>query len=558
MNPRKVLVTAGLPYSNGRPHVGHVAGALLPADIYARFERLRGSEVLYVCGSDDHGVAILLAAEKEGMTPQELADHYHDLQVKAFRGIDLEFDIYSSTSRNPEHAPMCQSFFRSMNEKGYFEKKVSRQFYDEKKQMFLADRYVKGTCGYCGTPDQYGDQCENCGKILDVDSLKSPRSTVSGEPVSTRETLHWFLDLSKWQPQIEEWLSHAEVREGTRNFVEGILKQGLVQRAITRDLSWGVPVPVEGAEAEGKVLYVWFDAPIGYISNTLELLKQRGESEKQLNTWWKNPETKVVHFIGEDNAIFHCVIWIAMLAAEGSYQLPDGVIVNQFLNIQFPDQEVEKISKSRGKAVWVEDYIDAGGSSDVLRYYLCSIAPERARTVYQPQELIQKNNSELGNTLGNFVNRILTFTHKNYGPNVPALDTAGLTEIDEVFQKRTDEVLDQVGRLLESYQLKTALFEVMEYARACNKYVDDLAPWKTRKTDEVRTKSTLNLAIQAISALGVLLAPFMPQTSKKIRQMLSLPEVDTGDWKNEACLLKAGAELGAPVILFERMEEDVT
>ncbi|MCB0332950.1 MAG: methionine--tRNA ligase [Bdellovibrionales bacterium] len=549
----RLLVTAALPYSNGRLHVGHIAGCFLPADIFVRFERMRGKEVRFVCGSDDHGVAIKITAEKEGKTPAEVAKFYSDHQEQDFAGLGIHFDVYGSTSRTKYHFGRSQQFFMSLFEKGYFEKKKSEQFYDESKGAFLPDRYVKGTCGYCDATDQYGDQCENCGKVLDVSTLKDAVSVLSGSKATIRETTHWFIDLSKSQSVVEEWLKSSEVRDHTRKYVSGLLSTGLVQRSMTRDLDWGIPVPLDDPEAAGKVLYVWFDAPIGYISNTEELCEERdGDSEKYVD-WWKSKDCSIYHFIGEDNTIFHCVIWIAMLAAEGSYQLPTGVFVNQYLNIQFPDKEAEKISKSRGNAVWIGDYLEKGGSPDSLRYYLTAIAPERARSIFKPDDLVQRNNTDLANVIGNFVNRILSFTKKHVGDTSPQINEQKLEDTDREFRALRKSTHGTVTELLEGAQTKGALEAIMEYARACNKYVDDMAPWATRKTDMARTELTLAVAIEAIAFLGVMLNPFLPFASEKLLRMLSI-SVDALSWDDALKGHELGITLGETEILFSKME----
>ncbi len=548
---KRTLVTAALPYANGRPHVGHVAGCYLPADIYVRYLRLKGKPVKFICGSDDHGAAIQIAAEKAGQTPAELSKHYWGVQKAAFEGIDIHFDVYGSTSRTPGHAELSQKFFMSMHEKGFFEKKATPQFYDEQKKMFLADRYVKGTCAYCSKPDQNGDQCENCGKTLDVQTLKEAKSTLSGTPASVKESTHWFLDLTKFEKPLQEWVDQATLREHTRSYVRSMLAQGLVKRAITRDLTWGIPVPLKDPEAAGKVLYVWFDAPIGYISNTKQMLDTEGG---QLADWWASKDTDVFHFIGEDNTIFHCVIWIAMLAAEGSYRLPKGVIVNQFLNIQFPDQaEAEKISKSRGRAVWIDEFVSEGGDPDVLRYYLTSIAPERARTVYSPDDLINKNNTDLGNTLGNFVNRILSFTQKYVGLMVPEPPAHKMIETDHKFLARMAEVHRSATNELDSFSPKNALGHLMDFARECNKYVDDKAPWKTRKDDMETTAVTLHHAIQAIKFLSVALQPFMPRMGDKMAKTLAL-SAEERRWEHALDVFLPGRPFLQPEILFTKIE----
>lgn len=548
---KRVLVTAGLPYSNGRIHVGHMAGAYLPSDIYVRYLKLRNVDVKYICGSDDHGVTIMLEAEKQGKTPAEVVGYFHGLQKKAFDGLGIEFDIYSSTSRNPYHKELSQEFFSSMYKKGYFEKIKTKQFYDEDKQMFLPDRYVKGTCGFCDTPNQNGDQCENCGKDLDVNSLKDARNTKGGGAVGVRETVHWFLDLTQFQSKVEEWLDKATLRDHTRAYVKSLISSGLVKRSMTRDIDWGIPLPIDDPEAKGKVLYVWFDAPIGYISNTLELLEgNRSEFAK----WWQSDDCEIVHFIGEDNTIFHCLIWIAMLSGEGSYKLPAGVTVNQFLNIQFPDKsEAEKMSKSRGAAVWIEDYIAEGGNPDVLRYYLTSIAPETARTVYRPDELVQKNNTDLGNALGNFVNRILSFNEKNFSAKIPPEFPVKVGDVDRTFEAAIISAYENITSELENQNFKHALFLIMEFARVCNKYIDDKAPWTTKKTDLELTQVTISYSIKAIQALGVMLMPFIPTAAAKQLSFLNI-DASKVKWEDAVKFLPAESPLGKPEILFARME----
>ena len=412
---------------------------------------------------------------------------------------------------------------------------------------------MKGDCGFCGATEQNGDQCENCGKLLDHGSLKNAVSTITGKPATIRETTHWFLDLSRFQQEVESWLGKAELREHTRNFVKGLIATGLVKRSMTRDLSWGVPLPIDDPEAQGKVMYVWFDAPIGYISDTMQMCEERGGKSEDYVHWWKDPSTEIFHFIGEDNSIFHCVIWIAMLAGEGSYQFPKGVVVNQFLNIQFPNEEAEKISKSRGRAVWIGEYLEEGNDPDILRYYLTSIAPERARTVYQPEDLIQKNNADLANTLGNFVNRILSFTHKHVGAEKPHYDEGKLSEVDRVFQAEFRKTFDEVTQALEEKSTKTALNRVMDFGRACNKYVDDKKPWVTRKTDMEATQLTLAIGIEAIQLLAVLLLPFMPKKAEQLLQMLGLDPQKVA-WGDALRSTPAGHALNPVEILFQKID----
>jgi methionyl-tRNA synthetase len=552
MKKRRILVTAGLPYSNGNIHVGHIAGAYLPGDIYVRYLRLCGHEVKWVCGSDDHGVTIMLAAEKEGKTPYEVAQYYRKRQHADFEGLGIHFDVYGSTSENPFHKKASQDFFMSMYDKGYFEKIESKQFFDNDKKRFLPDRYIIGTCGFCGTKDQNGDQCENCGKMLDVESLKEAR-TRTGGAVEVKETKHWFLDLSKAEKAVDEWLDKAVLRDHTRAYVKSLLSAGLVKRSMTRDIDWGIPVPLPDPDAKGKVLYVWFDAPIGYISNTMEMCEKEGKGSAAFTDYWKSKDSEIYHFIGEDNTIFHCLIWIAMLSAEGSFELPTGVFVNQFLNIQFPGKDVEKVSKSRGSAVWISDYIAEGMSTDVLRYYLTSIAPERARTVYNPEDLIQKNNSELGNTLGNFVNRIISFTHKHFGPKIPDVVASKVIETDTNFIETLKNAHLKIGAEIEAGQFKDALMVVMDFARDCNKYVDDRAPWTLRKTDMEATGVALTHSIWAIHFLGVVLAPFMPGISKSILGIFGKSD-GPKSWNEALEFPSSGTELGTCDILFKKIE----
>jgi methionyl-tRNA synthetase len=549
---RRVLVTAGLPYSNGRLHVGHLGGAYIPSDIYVRYLRMIGADVRFICGSDDYGVAIMLTADKEGKTPREIADFYRSKQIEDFNGMEMSFDHYSGTSSNPFHVQASQEFFKAVHSKGFFEKQVSRQFYDEKKEVFLPDRYVKGTCGFCGAKEQAGDQCESCGKVLDIDSLKDAISVVSGGSATVRETVHWFLDLSRFRSEVEQWIDSASMREQTRSYVAGLLSSGLIKRAMTRDIAWGVPVPLDDPDAQGKVLYVWFDAPIGYISNTMEMCVKQGGQASDADLWWRNKDTEIVHFIGEDNTVFHCIIWIAMLHAEGSFQLPKAVVVNHFVNIQPTGEDVQKMSKSRGTAVWIGEYLAQGGDPDTLRYYLTATASEKARGVFRSDDLEFRHNGELADTLGNLVNRITAFTLKYCGAQVPEYDASLENEIDRqlerslqaVFQKSTDE--------LESYSFKAALETIMEFARECNRYVDQKAPWTMRKTDMEGTKVTLAICLRAIHALGVMLSPFIPAASAKIlsafdRTLSNVSWSDAVDYRVQA------QPLSQPPILFQKI-----
>lgn len=549
---RRVLVTAGLPYSNGRLHVGHLGGAHIPSDIYVRYLRLAGANVRFICGSDDYGVAIMLAAEKEGRTPREVADFYRAKQVEDFAGMEMSFDHYSGTSSNPLHAKTSQDFFLALYKKGYFEKQSSRQFYDERKAVFLPDRYVKGTCGFCGTVEQAGDQCESCGKVLDVDTLKDATSVMSGGPATVRETVHWFLDLSRFRQEVEGWIARAELRDQTRAYVSGLLESGLIKRAMTRDLSWGIPVPLDDPDAAGKVLYVWFDAPIGYISNTVEMCVKNGGSAKDADVWWRDPSTEVVHFIGEDNTVFHCIIWIAMLHAEGTITLPKAVVVNHYVNIQVADRDVEKMSKSRGTAVWIGEYLARGGDPDSLRYYLTATASEKARGVFRMEDLELRHNGELADTLGNLVNRITSFSVKHCGPSVPEYDPARECEADRRLEQQLRDTFRQATEELEHFSFKAALEVIMEFARACNRYVDEKAPWSTRKTDMETTKVTLAVCLRAIHALGVMLSPFIPGASDKILQAFGRSGEGVS-WSDAVDYRVQGRPLSQPPILFQKI-----
>jgi methionyl-tRNA synthetase len=549
---RRVLVTSGLPYSNGRLHVGHLSGAILPADIYARYLRMTGAEVRYVCGSDDYGVAIMMSADKEGKTPRELADSYRETHIRDSAAFGISFDVYSGTSSNPYHTKTSQDFFLAVHEKGFFVKESSRQFYDEEKGVFLPDRYVKGTCGFCGAVDQNSDQCEACGKVLDVDTVKDARSVMSGGPASVRDTIHWFLDLSRFQKEVEGWIESALLRDSTRAYVSGLLHSGLIKRSMTRDISWGIPVPLADPDAKGKVLYVWFDAPIGYVSNTIEMCVGEGGTPADADRWWRDKDTEIIHFIGEDNTVFHCVIWIAMLRAAGLYSLPKGVVVNHFLNFQSAGGDVEKMSKSRGTAFWLGDFIEQGGDPDSLRYYLTATAAEKARGVFRPDDLEARHNSELADTLGNLVNRITSFSLKYCGSAVPEYDRSLETEVDRGLEQALVATFEKATAELEGCSFKVALEAIMEFSRACNRYVDEKAPWSTRKTDMEVTKVTLAVCLRAIHALGVMLHPFIPVASEKILAAFgrSLGEVR---WADAIEFQVRGRPLSQPPILFQKL-----
>ena len=553
---KKILVTCALPYSNGKLHVGHIAGCYLPADIFVRYQRLNKRDVMFVSGSDDHGVPIKLTADKEGKTPKEVATYFYHQQKESFKKLGINFDVYGSTCNSNYHTKTSQDFFKTLFDKGFFEKKSSKQFFDDVANMFLPDRYVKGTCGYCGAKDQNSDQCEECGKELDVEHLKDAYSIINKSPASVKDTFHWYLDLTKFEETVSQWLNIADTREHTKKFVRGLVSQGLVKRSMTRDIDWGIPVPLDDPDAKNKVLYVWFDAPIGYISNTKEICQDKFGNFEEYSKWWKDKNTDIYHFIGEDNTVFHCVIWIAMLKAEGSFNLPKGVIVNNYLNIKFPGKEIEKISKSRGSAVWIQDYLEDGGNPDSLRYYLTTVAPEKSRSVFIVEDLIQKHNSELGNALGNFVNRVLSFYKKYYGEKIE-YTTKELNSIDKDFENSRLEIINKVGKLIEEYSFKQAQDSLFDFIRSCNKYIDEKQPWTSRKTDEAETKNTLIQCFNAMFTIGILLNPFLPFSAKKILSQLGISEQiqNSLTWQCAKEKLENGHNLGNPEILFAKIED---
>jgi methionyl-tRNA synthetase len=554
--PRQLLVTAALPYSNGRLHVGHVAGAYLPADIFVRYLRARGDDVLFVCGSDDNGVAITISAAKEGATPAEIVAKYHARQEQDFTDLGIAFDVFGGTHTPgyvDRHNEISQGFFSAIHDKGYFTKRTIKQLFDAQAGKFLPDRYVQGTCYYedCNHPSAYGDQCENCGRSMDPLLLKNPKSVLTGTTPEVRETTHWFLRLNDFQEPLRDWLaSKTDWRPTVRNFALGQVNEGLPERAMTRDLDWGIPVPLPDPDAEGKVLYVWFDAPIGYVSFTSHLLEARGGGRNEYENWWKNPDCKIVHFIGEDNIVFHALIWPAMLMAEGTFQLPEQVVANSFLNIKFPGKdEEEKISKSRGTAIWIEDFLKEY-DPDPLRYYLTAIAPEGARTPYQPEEFLQRNDGELVATLGNFVNRLAPFCHKNFDGKVPAAGTRDARDNDLLALRRVHA--DRAAEHLEGCRFKAALFEVMELARAGNAYLGEKEPWKQRKTDLAACATTINVGLQVARTLTTIMQPFLPFSARKLAAMLNLDD-QAFAWDAAADELADGRPLGEAVPLFRKL-----
>lgn len=554
--PRQYLVTAALPYSNGRLHVGHIAGAYLPADIFVRYHRACGDDVLFICGSDDNGVAITISAAKENATPAEIVAKYHTRQELDFASLGISFDVYGGTHTPgyiDRHNELSQAFFNSIYDKGFFSKRTIKQLYDAQAEKFLPDRYVQGTCYFpdCNFEGAYGDQCENCGRSIDPLLLKNSKSVLTGATPEVRETTHWFLKLNDFQEPLRQWLTaKTDWRPTVRNFAVGQVNEGLPERAMTRDLTWGVPVPLEDPDAAGKVLYVWFDAPIGYVSFTSQVLETRGGGRDDYAQWWKNPDCKIYHFIGEDNIVFHALIWPAMLMAEGTYQLPEQVVANSFLNIKFPGKDdEEKISKSRGTAVWIEDFLQEF-DPDPLRYYLTAIAPEGARTPYQPDEFLQRNDGELVATLGNFVNRLIPFCHKNFDGKVPVAGTRDARDNDVLALRRIQA--DKAAEHLESCRFKAALFEVMELARAGNAYLGEKEPWKQRKTDMAACATTVNVGLQIMRTLAAIMQPFLPFSARRLAAMLNL---DDGAflWESAADELPDGQPLGEAVPLFRKL-----
>ena len=539
----RTLVTAALPYANGGVHIGHLAGVYVPADIYVRYLRLRGRDVLFICGSDEHGVPVTIRARKEGCTPREVVDRYNRIIKDSFEGFGITFDIFGRTT-SETHYELASQFFRTLYDKGEFVEKENEQYYDEEAHTFLADRYITGECPHCHAEGAYGDQCEKCGKDLSPTELINPRSAVSGSKPVLRKTKHWYLPLDKHQAWLQPWITeqHKEWRSNVMGQCKSWFDMGLQPRAVSRDLDWGIPVPVEGAE--GKVLYVWFDAPIGYISNTKELLPNDWER------WWKSEDTRLVHFIGKDNIVFHCIVFPAMLKAEGSYILPDNVPANEFLNL-----EDRKISTTRNWAVWLDEYLkDFPGKQDVLRYVLTANAPETKDNNFTWKDFQARNNNELVAVYGNFVNRALQLTKKYYDGIVPVCGE--LTDFDRQTISEFTDVKSQVEALLEDFRFRDAQKEAMNLARIGNKYLADSEPWKVVKTDPERVKTILNLALQLVANLSIAFEPFLPFSSERLRAMLNVSEV-RWDRLGAIDLLPAGHQLGEPSLLFEKIEDDV-
>jgi len=539
--PERHLITSALPYANGPLHIGHLAGVYIPADIYTRYLRIKGEDVISICGSDEHGVPITLKARKEGISPQEVVDHYHELNKKSFEDFGIEFDIYSRTS-NKVHYETASGFFRTLYEKGKFIEQSSDQYYDNEAGCFLADRYITGTCPHCGHDAAYGDQCENCGSSLSPTELIKPRSMVSGTSPVMKETKHWYLPLDEYEGWLRQWIleEHKEWKPNVYGQCKSWLDQGLQPRAVSRDLDWGVPLPVEGAD--GKVLYVWFDAPIGYISATRELT---GDWEK----YWKDPGTRMVHFIGKDNIVFHCIIFPVMLKAEGSYILPENVPANEFLNL-----ENDKISTSRNWAVWLHEYLEEfPDSQDVLRYALCASAPETKDNDFTWREFQARNNNELVAILGNFVNRALVLTHKYFDGEVPEISATG--DYDNEVLAEMKGMRDKVSASLDAYRFREALREAMNLARLGNKYLADTEPWIVIKTDKEKVKTILNISLQITANLTILLDPFLPFSTKKLREWLNIDALKW-DMAGSDRLLGPGHRINKPGLLFRKIEDE--
>lgn len=548
-NPKRYTVTAALPYTNGPIHIGHLAGVYIPGDIYARYLRLQNRDVVYICGSDEHGVAISMKAKKEGITPQEVIDKYDGIIRKSFEAFGISFDNYSRTSREIHHKTASE-FFRKLYDEGKFIEETTEQLYDAKAEQFLADRFVTGTCPKCQNPEAYGDQCEKCGTSLNATDLINPKSTITGTTPILKSTKHWFLPLNEYDAFMREWILEGHKNDWKPNVygqVKSWLDDGLKPRAVTRDLDWGIPVPVEGAE--GKVLYVWFDAPIGYISSTKEWAEREG---KDWTPYWKDQDTKLVHFIGKDNIVFHCVIFPAMLKAEGSYILPDNVPANEFLNL-----EGNKLSTSKNWAVWLHEYLeDFPGKQDVLRYVLTANAPETKDNDFTWRDFQARNNNELVAVFGNFINRVAVLTHKYYNGVIPTPNE--FSEVDEQTLTELKAYPEVLESSIERYRFREALNEMMNVARLGNKYLADEEPWKLIKENPERVKTQMYVALQIAAALSSLCEPFLPFTAQKLNRILNLTQGNI-TWKTiseTSDLIKAGHTIGQAELLFEKIEDE--
>ncbi len=571
MSKRQFLVTSGLPYSNNRLHVGHIAGAYLPADIYVRYLRTRGDNVRFICGSDDNGVAALKSAREEGISVEELTAKYNASQQESFKGLGIEFDIYGGTHQ-PEfvktHERLSQAFFLKIHDKGYFTKRTTSQLYDTEAKQFLPDRYVKGTCPTCKSDGAHGDQCENCGRSLDQTDLIDPVSTMTGTSPELRETTHWFLRLDQLQQPLADWLRSKKEGAGGVRWRDIVINQslgridaeGLPERAMTRDMSWGIPVPLDDPDAGGKVLYVWFDAPIGYVSFTEELGQRLGEGEDAYKNWWRNPDCKIVNFIGEDNIVFHAITFPAMMLAThdsdnvqgdaGEFQLPHNVVANAFVNFKMPGKDEEKMSKSRGTAIWIEDYLK-DYDPDPLRYYLTAIAPEQQRSAFEFDDFIARNNGELLAALGNFVNRTMTFAHKYFDGQVPPAGNREQIDLDQI--QACKDVAKRTADALEEYRFKSAQEEMMSLARAGNGYFDNTKPFQTRKTDMEACGRAINVCLQTVRTLTTIMSPFLPNIASKCRDMLSLAD-SAKKWDTACDTLVDGHSLDKAQYLVQKLD----
>ncbi len=552
---KKFLVTSGLPYANGPIHLGHLAGAYLPADIFVRYHRLKGNDIVYICGSDEHGVPIMLRARAENKSPQEIADFYHEKNKASFAAFGISFDYYGRTS-SPVHCKTSQEMFRKMAEKDIFILKTDKQLYDPEAKLFLADRFIIGTCPSCGYADAYGDQCEKCGTSLSPTDLIDPRSAITDAKPVLKESTHWYLPLADSQKALEQWIDkHPEWKTNVLGQIRSWFSEGLKDRSVTRDLTWGVPVPEDVAksqdvEASGKVLYVWFDAPIGYISATKEWAREQGDPDRW-KKYWQQDDTKLIHFIGKDNIVFHCLIFPAMLMAHGDFVLPENVPANEFLNL-----EGDKLSTSRNYAVWLDDYLKIF-NPDPLRYCLANILPETRDADFSWKDFQARFNNELADILGNFINRTLTFIHKNFNGQVP--DKGKLDSSDKELKKLLSEAPQKVGHYINNFQIRQGVREAMDVARFANKYFNDKMPWKTIKSEPEKCATTLSLCIETIKTLSVILEPVIPFTAEKIKKLINLPnskEINKWDSSGEFSL-PSGHMLNKPEILFTKIEDDI-
>ncbi|MDE7381696.1 MAG: methionine--tRNA ligase [Muribaculaceae bacterium] len=540
---KRTLITSALPYANGPVHIGHLAGVYVPADIYARYLRLRGRDVLFIGGSDEHGVPITIKAKAEGVTPQDIVDRYHNIIKDSFEELGISFDVYGRTT-SATHRRVASDFFRRLYDKGEFIEKTTEQLYDEEAGQFLADRYVVGTCPHCGNENAYGDQCEACGTSLNATDLINPRSAITGNTPVLRPTSHWYLPLDKWEPALRQWIleEHKEWRPNVYGQCKSWLDLGLQPRAVSRDLNWGIPVPVEGAD--GKVLYVWFDAPIGYISNTIDCVGDDWEK------WWKDSDTRMIHFIGKDNIVFHCIVFPAMLMADGSYNLPDNVPANEFLNL-----EDDKISTSRNWAVWLHEYLrELPNRQDELRYVLTANAPETRDNNFTWADFQSRVNSELVAILGNFINRVAVLLHKFYDGTVPP--AGQLTEQDLRIKEEVEETVAVLSENLENFKFRDASKEAMNIARIGNKYLADSEPWKVIKTDPKRVETIMNLCTQLCANLAIAFEPITPFAAEKIRKTFRLSDL-TWDKLGKFDLVPAGTEIEQPQLLFEKIDDSI-